>query len=206
MPNFKEYDSTTTALRQAQDADHDNRQRARDAHLFVNKADGMWEPYWWEANANRPRYTFDMTTPVIDQISGELDQSDFVISVEPAGGEASKDLAKTADGLIRNIQNISNAQHVYNAAARAMITGGIDFVVAFKTTNHAGLRVSSDGEMIICADPMIFAGFPIWPMADSSSVLIGIPHFLATFFAIRLLVDPLSIKASILLPPMFIVR
>ena len=75
-------------LSAAQMADHDNREAAREAHLFISKRDGQWEPYWWNNNINKPRYTFDMTTPIVDQIAGEIEQADFDVSVSPAGGSA----------------------------------------------------------------------------------------------------------------------
>ena len=126
MQDYSKHDQVLKALIDSQDADSDNRDRGREAHLFIDKRDGQWEPYWWNASAGRPRYTFDMTGPVVDAIAGELEQADFDIKVLPAGGEASKDDAKLFDGLIRNIENISNAVDIYNMAARNMITAGID--------------------------------------------------------------------------------
>ena len=126
MPNFNKHEDVLLTLKDIQDADHDNREKARETWLFVNKRDGQWEPYWWNINEGRPRYTFDMVNPVIDQISGEMEQADFDIRVAPAGGDATKELSKTLDGLIRNIENISNAKHVFNQAGRSMITMGLD--------------------------------------------------------------------------------
>jgi len=74
----------------------------------------------------RPRYTFDKCNPVVDSIAGEMEQAEFGIKVRPAGGEASKDLAKLYDGMIRNIESMSNAKHVYNAAGRKMVSAGFD--------------------------------------------------------------------------------
>jgi hypothetical protein len=113
-------------LSAAQWADHDNRERAREAHLFVSKRDGQWEPYWWNNNVNKPRYTFDMTSPIVDQIAGELEQADFDIKVSPAGGSASKDVAETYDSIIRNLETISNASMVYSHAGRGAVTCGFD--------------------------------------------------------------------------------
>ena len=113
-------------LTAAQSADSDMRDQARDAQLFVSKKDGQWEPYWWNANQNKPRYTFDMTCPIVDQVAGEIEQADFDIRVSPAGGSATKDVALTYDGIIRNLENISNAKDVYTDAARGMITTGYD--------------------------------------------------------------------------------
>jgi hypothetical protein len=114
------------ALKTAQSADHDNREHAREAHLFVDKRDGQWEPYWWDKNDGKPRYTFDLTNPIIDQISGDMEKSDYDIRVSPAGGDATKDIASTLDGLVRNIETISNAKDVYNRSGREMITCGLD--------------------------------------------------------------------------------
>ena len=126
MPNFNKHEDVLLTLKDVQDADHDNREKARETWLFVNKRDGQWEPYWWNINDGRPRYTFDMVNPVIDQIAGEMEQADFDIRVAPAGGDATKELSKTFDGLIRNIENISNAKHVFNSAGRSMVTMGLD--------------------------------------------------------------------------------
>lgn len=126
MPDFSKHADVLELLQQAQDADHDNREHSRDAHLFINKIDGQWEPYWWDLNSDKPRYTFDLTSPVVDRIAGDMEKADFDIKVKPAGGEATKDIALLFDGLIRNIENISNAVHVFNQAGRRMVTGGID--------------------------------------------------------------------------------
>ncbi len=121
-----DHQAVLTKLQKAQSADHDQREEARDAFLFCTKKDGQWEPYWWSANEKQPRYQFNMVTPIIDQVAGELEQADFDIRVNPAGGNATKDLAETYDGLIRNIENISQAKMVYNQAARGMVTTGYD--------------------------------------------------------------------------------
>ena len=128
MPDYKDHTTVVNLLERAQSADEDMRQAARDAHLFVTKRDGQWEPYLWSQHRaqNKPRYTFDMTTPVINQIAGEMEKADFNIQVRPSGGDATKDIAKTYDGLIRNIENISNATRIFNQAGRNMITSGLD--------------------------------------------------------------------------------
>jgi hypothetical protein len=124
--DYTDHSIILNLLTDAQEADHDNREAAREAHLFVDKRDGQWEPYWWSNNAAKPRYTFDMVNPIIDQIAGEIQNADFDIKVSPAGGVANKKTAITLDGIIRNIENISNASHVYGSSARSMITAGLD--------------------------------------------------------------------------------
>jgi hypothetical protein len=123
---YEDHQSVLNLLSSCQEADHDNREMSREAHLFLDKRDGQWEAYWWEANQNKPRYTFDNVNPIVDQVASEIEQADFDIRVSPAGGNATKDIASTYDGLIRNIENISNAKQVYSQAARGMVTGGFD--------------------------------------------------------------------------------
>lgn len=125
--NIESHSWTITQLEMAQKADHDQREKARDADLFTTKKDGQWEPYWWNAAGNeKPRYTFDMTSPIVDQICGEIERAEFGIKVDPNGGDASEDTAEVLQGLVRNIQNISMASDVYNAGARGMVNSGID--------------------------------------------------------------------------------
>lgn len=124
--DYSNHQDVLNLLSACQQADHDNRENAREAHLFIDKRDGQWEPYWWNANVNRPRYQFDTVNPIIDQIASEIEQADYDIRVSPSGGNATKDIASTYDGIIRNIENLSNAKQIYSQAARGMITGGFD--------------------------------------------------------------------------------
>jgi hypothetical protein len=73
----------------------------------------------------RPRYTFDQCNDIVDDISGEMERADFNSRTRPAGGDATTDLAKTYDGLLRNIKNISNAQNTFNQAGRNMSGSGL---------------------------------------------------------------------------------
>jgi len=126
MPDYSKHSDVLILLKEAQEADQDNREKVLEAQWFIEKEDGQWEPEWWEANSGKPRYTFDMTSPIVDQIAGEIEQADFDIKVRPAGGESSKETAMLLDGLIRNIENISNASTIYAHAGRNMVATGID--------------------------------------------------------------------------------
>jgi len=138
MPeDFTDHDYVMTELLKSQDADKDNRHAAREAKAFIDKRDGQWESSGRNTSGNgdtntvsnldkKPRYTFDLTTPIIKQIAGKLAKADFSGNINPMGGEASKEIAETYDGLVRNIQVISNADNTYNSSALGMITGGLD--------------------------------------------------------------------------------
>ena len=126
MAEYTKHDEILKLLAEAQEADQDNREAVLEAQWFIEKADGQWEPEWWERNAGKPRYTFDMTSPIVDQIAAEIEQADFDIKVSPAGGDSSKKTANVFDGMIRNIENISSASDIYAHAGRNMVATGID--------------------------------------------------------------------------------
>jgi len=126
MSDYSDHAYVLKCLKESQDADKDNRDAAREAHLFIDKRDGQWEPYWWNASEGKPRYTFDMTGPVVDAISGEIERADFGVSITPAGGVSSKEDAKLFGGIIRSIEDQSGAIDIYNMSARNMVTSGID--------------------------------------------------------------------------------
>jgi hypothetical protein len=128
MPTTKQCDDHVWVLEQlkaAQEADHDMREQVREAHLFVDKRDGQWEPYWWDNAGDKPRYTFDLCNPIIDQVAGDMEKRDFDIRISPAGGDATKDTAKVYDGLVRNIESMSDAGSTYNCSGREIVTSGL---------------------------------------------------------------------------------
>ena len=124
--DFDSLQSVLNLMSSAQEADHDNREKAREAHLFVDKRDGQWEPYWWTNNVGKPRYTFDQVNPIIDQVTASIELADFDIKVSPMSGPASKETAMVIDGLVRNIESISRAKDIYVNAGRGMVTTGYD--------------------------------------------------------------------------------
>lgn len=124
--DFTDHGNVLQIVKEAQDSEKDQRDAVREAKLFISKRDGQWDPYAWEKMDGRFRGTFDMCSPIIDQIAGEIDQSDFTLKVSPSGGQSTKDTAKILDGLVRNIRNISNAEIVFSQAGRSNVVGGFD--------------------------------------------------------------------------------
>ena len=61
--DFDSLQSVLDLMSSAQQADHDNREKAREANLFVDKRDGQWEPYWQNNSKDKPRFTFDQVNP-----------------------------------------------------------------------------------------------------------------------------------------------
>lgn len=125
MIDFSDHSKVQILLKQAQEADHDQRENSREAKYFLEARDGQWEPSVVQNMLGRPRYTFDMCNPVVDQVAGEIDSADFDIRVRPAGSDSSVELAKIYDGMVRNIESISNASRIFSQAARNMIVSGL---------------------------------------------------------------------------------
>ncbi len=125
MVDFADHQEVVTLFNEAQRVEIDNRARAADAHSFIDDPSGQWETNF-TTDDKKPRYTFDLTNPIVEQIAGEMEQADFDIRIKPAGGEATKDDAQLIDGMIRNIENISSASDIFNASGRSMVTAGID--------------------------------------------------------------------------------
>lgn len=130
MIDYKSVDVVTKQLEKAQHNQTDQRELARECDTFVTKVNGQWEPSIWSQweSAKRPRYSFDRTTPIIDLIVGELEQNEFAAEVSPSGGEATKEVAEIIDGMVRSIQNKSNAQSIYKKVARKVVTMGFDAI------------------------------------------------------------------------------
>lgn len=126
MPDYDDIIAVKQLLSDAQEAETDNREKVREVTHFLQKDDGQWEPSIVQNMSGRPRYTFDKCNPIVDSIAGEMEQAEFSIKVRPAGGDATKDLANLYDGIIRNIQSISNAEHVFDASGRKMVATGFD--------------------------------------------------------------------------------
>ena len=126
-------------LENAQEAEYDSREAAREADNFLNKRDGQWEPQVIQNMNKRPRYTFDKVNPIVDQIMGEIDQSLFSISIDPAGQGADKQTAKLYNGMVRQTQHISSSDLIFSESGRKMVGTGL-----------AGWRIITD-----------------WPDADS---------------------------------------
>ena len=125
MPDYNNITEVLTLLTEAQNADADNRGRVREVTNFLEKDDGQWEDDVYKSMSGRPRYTFDKCNPVVDSIAGEMEQAEFGIKIRPAGGDATKETALIYNGMIRNIQAMSNAENmVYTPAVRQMVASG----------------------------------------------------------------------------------
>lgn len=149
MTDFTKHSDVKILLRDAQEAETDRRETVREVHSFLHDDNGQWEETIWNTFSGRPRYTFDRCNDIVDDIAGEMEQADFDIRVKPSGGDATKDIAKVYDGLIRNIETLSNASDIYSAAGRSMVAAGMD---GWRITQRWGDNDTFDQDLYI--DPI----------------------------------------------------
>jgi hypothetical protein len=111
-----------------QQSDLDQRKQARECDRFLLDKDGQWEESVARSldSQKRPRYTFDQVTPVIENIMADIEDMEFGSNVKPSGGDATKDLAKTYEGMVRSIEADSGATDIYRNACRRLIRRGFD--------------------------------------------------------------------------------
>jgi hypothetical protein len=115
-------------LSDAQEADRDMREQARDSDSFLLDKDGQWEDDVSRVldSQKRPRYTFDQVTPAIEILMADIEDMDFASNIRPHGGQANKDDALVFEGMIRTIENESNASDMYRQAVRRLMRRGFD--------------------------------------------------------------------------------
>jgi len=142
MVDKKDNNEHLTWLNQLSDfqqSDLDQRQQARECDRFLLDKDGQWEESVARSldSQKRPRYTFDQVTPVIENIMADIEDMEFGSNVKPASGEATKELAKTYEGMVRSIEADSDATSIYRNACRRLIRRGFDaWIIKAKFKNE----------------------------------------------------------------------
>ena len=142
MADYKDNNEHLTWLNQLSDyqqSDLDQRQQARECDRFLLDKDGQWEESVARSldAQKRPRYTFDQVTPVIENIMADIEDMEFGSNVKPSSGDATKELAKTYEGMVRSIEADSDATSIYRNACRRLIRRGFDaWIIKAKFKNE----------------------------------------------------------------------
>jgi hypothetical protein len=106
----------------AHEADHHNREQMVDDLRFANL--DQWPEDVKRERKNRPMLTLDHTNNHVKQVTGDMQENQPSIKVFPADSGADKDTANVIEGLVREIEYNSSAQHVYLNAARSQVKCG----------------------------------------------------------------------------------
>ena len=105
------------------EADSENRVRALDDVRFVSVQGEQWDEYQKRKRKTRPCYEFNRLRQHIRQVTGDQRQNRPQIKLR-AVEQGDKETADIMQGLIRNIESISNADKAYDTAFEWAVTGG----------------------------------------------------------------------------------
>lgn len=109
----------------AEENESDNRTRALEATAFRNGQQWPADIYNQRANVEkRPTLTINHTNTYCTRLENKLRQQRPRIKCHPTGGGAKVETAKAITGLIRHIENLSNASVSYDMGGSATINGG----------------------------------------------------------------------------------
>ena len=108
----------------AEQAEQDNRVEAMEDLRF--RAGEQWEPDIRRARNldGRPTLTINRIPQFVHQVTGNIRLNPPSIKVRPKGNGATREMAETYDGLLRDIQTSSDAMGVYLTAFDSAVTCG----------------------------------------------------------------------------------
>jgi len=126
MVDFNSHSEVITETESTKGADKDLRDNYREVDIFCNKEGGQWEDKYAQVmdEGGLPRMTYDQITPVLLNIENALRNSAFTNKVEPVNLDGDDKIAKTISGLLRAIEQQSNAEDIYLSVGSDASMGG----------------------------------------------------------------------------------
>ncbi len=137
--------------------EEDNTDAAYDDLKF--RAGEQWPVEAQQARKDRPILTINRIPQFIRQVTGDMRQARPGIKVVPVDSRGDKDTAETIAGMIRYIENRSDAAAIYMSGAESQVTCGIGHWAVTKeyadgTTFNQELRiVGIDDQVAVACDP-----------------------------------------------------
>jgi len=106
-------------------AEKDEREKCLDDMRFCFVPGAQWEDTATTARSDRPRFEINKVIVPVNNAIGEQRQNRISIKARAGDGGASKDVAETLTGLIRNIESKSHFNDVKDTAYKEIVSGGI---------------------------------------------------------------------------------
>jgi len=129
MAKSKKKDADVTLLAEARerfqqcyDFEDDDRTQSEEDQEFENGK--QWTDNDQVERSGRPCLTINKVAATTKQIIGDSRQNRPAIKVRPAGDGAKKAVANVLTGIVRNIENISDAESVYDFGISSSTRGG----------------------------------------------------------------------------------
>lgn len=91
---------------------------------FVFDEGGQWDKKTKDARGNRPSYTFNRLIGAVNQVVGDQQQASPQIKVRGTDDNSDPELAEVYAGMIRNIENASDSDSIYDMAFKYAVAGG----------------------------------------------------------------------------------
>jgi hypothetical protein len=110
-------------FKQALDSESDNRERSIEGIRFVD-LDEQWGQQDLNNRIGRPSLVINKCAGVVRQISNDERMLKPRIKVRPADSAATPEMAEIFNGLIKNIENMSDADSAYDMGGDQAIKGG----------------------------------------------------------------------------------
>lgn len=152
----------------AEEHEADNRREAQEDIRFARLNDHWPEKVRKERELEgRPCLTIPMLPPVIRQVVNDARQNKPSIVVHPVDSASDPETAEIMNGLIRNIEQSSDAEVAYDTALDFAVTGGFGY---FRINTRYATDSSFEQDLVIerVANPFSIYGDPHSTAADSS--------------------------------------
>lgn len=94
---------------------------------FASESSDQWDENTLKERGNRPCLTFNVLGQAVDQVVNDQRLSRPAIKVHPVDEESDPALADVYNGLIYNIEALSDAESVYDDAFQYAVTGGFGY-------------------------------------------------------------------------------
>ena len=157
-----------TAFQAAQEVENDNRQQQIDDLRFVKLLEQWPEAIRKDRELDgRPCLTIDILNPVVRQVLNDARQNKPAISVHPVDSSGDPETAEILSGLIRQIEQSSDAEVAYDTALDFAVCSGVGYI---KINTRYAHDDSFDQDIVIerVANPLAIYGDPRSTAADSS--------------------------------------
>jgi len=111
-------------MKNSNGADSLERERMREDLHMVYRDDTHWDQETVRERGNRPCYVFNRLIGAVNQVIGDQRQATPQIKIRGTDGDSDPELAEVFSGLIRNIEDMSDAQTAYDMAFKHAVAGG----------------------------------------------------------------------------------
>ena len=168
------------AFKIAEEAEMENRAEALEDIRFARMGEQWPEAVKRQRELEgRPCLTINKLAPVIRQVVNDARQNRPSMKVHPADSRADPETAEVIGGMIRNIEQSSDADVAYDTAIEAAVAGGfgywrvnLDYALGAISEEDIGQVGTAAFEQDICirrvANPFTVYGDPYSQQADSS--------------------------------------